>query len=213
MDGIFMMNTKDIDYLYKDLYVDGKLQIKPYSYYKDLDRDEVRQFCVKEGIYCLPTTELVEFLKTEIGDSRALEIGSGNGAIAEALEIRATDNKMQSWSHIKERYDLLKQGTVQYGQNVDVYDGMDAVRRFKPKTVISAWVTHKYNPKQHYREGNMYGVDEQKVLDRIEKYIFIGNTHTHRHKPILDNFHRTIKPEWLVSRVWNDKDVIWVWEK
>jgi hypothetical protein len=78
---------------------------------------------------------------------------------------------------------------------------------------VAAWVTHKYNPKEHYRGGNMFGVKEEEILNRVSRYIFIGNKKTHEKKPILDIPHKEIKPEWLVSRVMNDLDFIWIWEK
>ena len=54
------------------------------------------QFCLSRGIHCLPTLELIEFLKEEIGIQRlgkiAIEIGAGHGAIAKALNIISTDS-------------------------------------------------------------------------------------------------------------------------
>jgi len=157
------VNTKilmrsDIKYMYKDLYIDEKLQVLPYSYFKDLEYNHVKQFCVENGIYCLPTIELLNFIKEEIGEEeRVIEIGAGHGAIARELGIKATDSKLQNRVDIKELYIKGKQPIVRYGDNIEMWDGEKAVCRFKPNIVIAAWVTHKYNPKQHVKEGNIWG--------------------------------------------------------
>ena len=108
------------------------------------------------------------------------------------------------------------QMTVNYGKNVEKYEAIDAIRRFKPKIVIGSWVTHKYNYKFHYNGGFQYGIREDVILDKVDKYIFIGNEYTHEKKLILkDNPPtRTYKFPWLVSRSGKkDKNVIWIWEK
>jgi hypothetical protein len=106
------------------------------------------------------------------------------------------------------------QTPVQYGENVYKYDALDAVKNYRPKIVIGAWVTHKFNPNEYYREGNQWGIDEIKLFGKVKKYIHIGNEHTHRHKPILGLPHREVKAEWLVSRSNQpEKNVIWIWEK
>ena len=205
----------DIKYMYKDLYIDEKLQVLPYSYFKDLEYNHVKQFCVENGIYCLPTIELLNFIKEEIGEEeRVIEIGAGHGAIARELGIKATDSKLQNRVDIKELYIKGKQPIVRYGDNIEMWDGEKAVCRFKPNIVIAAWVTHKYNPKQHVKEGNIWGVNESNVIEKARKYIFVGNTDVHLLKPIMDIPHRTIEPDWLVSRgIKPNTDRIWVWER
>lgn len=204
--------TQDIEYLNKELYINGELQIKSFDFFKDIPQNHIKQFCHENGVYCLPTTELIEFLQNEIDNQSAIELGAGHGVIAKHLGIIATDSKLQNKKEVAFMYALAQQPVVKYGDNIQTYDAIDALRRYKPKVAISAWVTHKYNPTQHWREGNMYGVPEEKVLKMCPKYIFIGNKKTHAKKPILDIPHRTIELPFLLSRNMNEQDVVWIWE-
>jgi hypothetical protein len=214
--NIESFERQDIDYLVKQLYNENEeLNILPSSFYSEIEPVHVRQFCLEHGVYCLPTTELIEYLKNEIGDKKAIEIGAGHGAISKALGIVATDSYMQVQPEVKVHYEIMRQAICKYGKNVEKYEAEEAVRKYRPDTVVAAWVTHKYNPKQHYREGNMYGVREHKIIEKSKRYVFIGNTSPHRMKPILDTTHKTIEVDWLVSRLYKKvgcKDVIWIWE-
>lgn len=207
---------EDIGYLHEALIdPDGSLRVMPFEYFKDIKPNNIKQFCLEQGIYCLPTKELIDYLRGEIGTLKTIEIGAGHGTISRELDIIATDSMMQQDPEINGIYRAMGQAPVNYGKNVQAYDAEAAIRKYHPECVIAAWVTHKYNPKQHYREGNMRGVKEEWILSRVEKYIFIGNTQTHKMKPILHISHRTIEPEWIVSRVFRKpgyQDVIWIWE-
>ena len=210
------LEKQDITYLYQTIYnPSGELNILSYSFYDEVEPTHIRQFCLENGIYCLPTRELIEFLKDQIKDQKTIEIGAGHGAICKALNIIGTDSYLQEREDMKREYALMQQTTVQYGKHVEKLDAEEAIRKYKPNTVIAAWVTHKYDPKRHYKEGNMWGVRENKILEKCKRYIFVGNTSPHRIKLILDVPHITIEPEWLVSRIFKKKgckDVIWIWE-
>jgi hypothetical protein len=195
------------------LDADGRLQVFPHEFWTEFTQAEIAHFCVKHGFYCVPTTELVEWLFERIGDRKAIEIGSGSGVLADALEIQGTDNKMQEWAHIKALYEQTGQTPAPYGPNVRQMDAQVAVDVLKPKVVIAAWVTHKWNEKESWREGNMYGVREDKIVKRHE-YIHIGNRHVHRHKPIMDLPHEEFEFPWLVSRAMNGTpNFIGVWQR
>ena len=211
-----VIDRSNIGYLEKVLInQDESLKVLSYDYFKGIDPNHIKQFCVEQGIYCLPTKELIDFLQEEMGTYKTIEIGAGHGAIGRELGIISTDSMMQLDPTINEIYRAMNQAPAKYGHNVLAFDAEKAIRKFHPECVIAAWVTHKYDPMQHYREGNMYGVKEQWILNRVNKYIFVGNTHTHRMKPILNQPHTTIEADWLVSRVYKKpgyKDIIWIWE-
>ena len=213
---IEVLVKQDIQYLYNEIYDQNEeLKILPYCFYDNIEPTHIRQFCVENGIYCLPTSELIDFLKNEIKGKKAIEIGAGHGAIGRELQIHATDSCMQLNSEIQILYKSVNQPIVKYGKNVEKYDADDAVYTFKPDIVIAAWVTHKYDPRQRYREGNQWGVREEKILKKVEKYIFIGNTSPHKFKPILDLPHETFESIMLVSRLFKRngvKDLIWIWD-
>lgn len=216
-DSINFLENNDITYI-ENILLDNKNQLKivPYEKLKEISQNDISVFCCKHGLYNIPTQELIDFLKEQIGGKEKLtiEIGSGNGVMAKALGITATDSYQQEQPKYKALYKLTGQTPVTYGENVKKFDAEEATKLFNPQICIGSWITHKYNPLEHWREGNEVGVDENKLIRKVKKYIFIGNEHTHAKKPILDVPHKTIKAEWLVSRgVDKSKNVIWIWER
>lgn len=214
---IKLIGDADIDYLIEMLF-DENGQLKVYSYedLKDIPHDHIRLFCLRNGIYSLPTIELMDFLKEEIGDklNQTIEIGAGNGVYSRELGIKGTDSYMQEEASIKAYYDLYEQTPVSYGDHVEKIDALSAVKKYKPKIVLASWCTHKYNPKEHWRGGNALGISERNIFDRVEKYIHIGNETVHDKKPILRTPHRKIKEKWIMSRAESkDRNIIYIWEK
>jgi hypothetical protein len=191
----------------------GTLLIHPAEWWAQFSQSEIAMFCVRHGIYCVPTTELVDWLRTEL-EAPAIEIGSGNGVLANALGIAATDSMMQLDPVIKAQYyDAAGQPTIQYGPNVKRMAADEAVRFYKPRTALACWVTHKFRPHEEWREGNQYGVKEEAILKRA-RYVFVGNENVHRGKPILELKHRHHHFPWLVSRSMTEApNFIGIWEK
>lgn len=214
LQDMHVLDKADITYLDNILLKNGTLQVVPYDDLKDIPQTHLSQFCVEKGYYCLPTTELVEFLLEKIGPDKekTIEIGSGSGSLCKALGIKGTDNYMQTMPKYANQYKMIRQATVLYGQNVERLDALSAVQKYKPKTVIAAWVTHKYNPGRDALGGNELGVNENKLLRKVKTYIHIGNENVHAKKPIMDIEHETFKAPWLVSRSMDkDKNVIHIW--
>lgn len=183
------------------LDTNGELRVLPASFWAETTRDERVLFGLRHGLYCFPTVELVEWLKRAIGDRSAIEIGSGNGVLAKALGIPATDNHMQEWPEIRAVYELTKQPTVTYGANVERMDALEAVAHYKPQVVVAAWVTHKYALLRAAHGGNVHGVEEVEMLRQIETYLFVGNRSTHAGKALwAQPPAEYVEAPWLVSR-------------
>lgn len=190
----------------------GKPRILPASFYQGTTPQERALLGVRHGIYGLPTEELVAWVRERIGGRRAIEIGAGHGAFAEALGIPATDNWQQSNPSIAQYYAALKQPVVKYGNHVEKLDALEAVAKHKPQVVVANWVTHKYRPERHAAGGNQDGVDEEALIQSCEAYIFIGNRSVHAGKSIWSLPHEIIEPDWLFSRATNGTaDFIAVW--
>ncbi len=206
-----LIKNHDISYLNEILLKDGELQILPALIYEEIPHDHLRIFCVKNGIYQLPTVELIEWLRKIINGKKAIEIGSGNGAIGKALSIIATDSFMQERPEIRDLYKAMQQAPVKYGKNVKKYSALKAIKKFKPEIVIASWVTQIYRSDSEL--GNVYGVDENKLLKDVDMYIHIGNRVPHK-KRILTLMHKQYQFPWLFSRGERKKDnVIYVWLK
>ncbi len=192
------------------------------------DYVNVRALFQLAAVYVWPTTQLIDWFKTNIPDlSSTIEIGSGNGVIAQTLGVKATDNYMQSdrfepKSEAEAKlhrdgimmYDALRQKRIQYGANVEQFDAIDAVMRYKPKHVIGCYITHKH--KEGMTEGNALGVNEEWILKRrqFQSYTVVGNLSVHHAKPILSKPHKAIQLAGLIVRAQNpEHNRIFHWTK
>lgn len=209
------MKNEDIKYLNKILLDENnQLKILPANIYHNINPIHLKLFAHNYGIYSFPTIELAEWLMNTFDLIDCLEIGAGNGALAEYLGIRATDSKMHEKDEIQLLYSIMKQPLTTYGDNVEKLDAIEAIKKYQPKTVLAQWVTHKYNAKEPFREGNMYGVQEEDIINNVDTYIHVGNENVHSLKPILEKPHLRIKEDWIISRArFPEQNIIYIWSK
>lgn len=192
---------------------DGRMQILPAAYWAGTTPEERMRFGVAHGYYLLPTVELVDALREKIAGRKAIEIGAGNGILAEALGIIATDSFQQEQPQYRQLYQRLDQPTVSYGANVEQADADRAIRRHVPEVVLACWVTHKYQPSRHDAGGNQDGVNEENVVQAAE-YIFVGNQGVHQSKKIWNREHTIEFPPYVYSRAMNGTpDFIATWKR
>lgn len=192
---IIALEKEDIFEIEKELWVDGKLVVKPYSYFRSISENKLKLFMVKYGVYVIPTMELMYWLRSHIR-LPAIEIGSGNGSIGRTLGIPMTDNRLQEKADIKLCYETLGQAPVKYGADVQTFDAIDAIKHFKPQTVVASFMTHKHNG----TNGNYYGPDEFEIMRLVNKYIMIGNKKVHEHHGLLKEAHSEYYFDWLITR-------------
>lgn len=179
----------------------------------------------KLGLYVWPTYELAQELEKHCGDIQStIEICSGNGVMAQEMGVPATDSFMQSdkfqpaneveaKTHLEvmQSYELARIPKVVYGQNVHQMEASEAVVRLRPKTVFGLYVTHKWKP--GLQNGNILGVDEEFILDRVERYIVAGNLKVHSSKPIMAMKHRAIEVPGLICRAqMPELNRLFIWE-
>lgn len=204
--------TRDIS----NLLLDGnaRLRVVPARILEETTVDERLLFGVRQGLYSFPTDELCAFLAARIAGRSAIEVGAGHGVLAAALGIAATDNRQQEEPAIRAYYDFLGQPVVPYGDHVEKLDAAEAVAKHRPQVVIACWVTHIYNPARPEAGGNASGVNEAEIIAACDEYIFVGNEHVHRAKPIWALSHEKITPPWLYSRAGNgSRDFIAIWRR
>ncbi|WP_147282933.1 hypothetical protein [Pseudorhodoferax soli] len=115
----------------------GRLQVVPAAVLAETSAEERMLFCVRHGVYGLPTAELCDFLGDRIGGRTAIEIGAGTGILARTLGIAATDNRQQEDPAIRAHYQSLGQPTVPYGPDVEKLDAHRAVEQHGPQVVIA----------------------------------------------------------------------------
>lgn len=194
------------------------LKVMPASFYARWPREDLMLWCVQRGFYCLPTHELVDFLRDLIDCDDALEIGAGNGCLGRAIGIPMTDSYQQEREDVRALYDDLGQGLVHYGPDVEKLTALEAVEKYRPTVVLAAWVTHRWSRDRPNARGNMHGVDEGRLLGKksVRRYIFVGNESVHvdqAPKPILARRHETHRLPFLFSRSFAPRDVVWVWRR
>lgn len=180
----------------------GAIKLLPAEFYDRADWTALRLWCHKNARYGLPTIELVDWLKKQIGNRKAIEIGAGSGDLCRHLGIIGTDNHMQEWPDVRLYYAATGQPVVKYGAWVERLDALEAVEKHKPDVVIGSWITHWIDPDLPVPPGggNMYGVKEDEMLKLVDTYIMIGNLETHKAKPILNLPHEEFDFPWIKSR-------------
>ena len=164
----------------------GRLKLLHYIEYEKFNWDDLRLFCHEHARYGLPTVELIDFIKSIINGRSAIEIGAGHGDLGHHLGIHMTDSKQQFEPKVRKHYEAMGQPIIQYPDDVEKIDALDAVKKYKPQVVVASWVT-PYSPCEVKYNSNPWGVKEDEILPLIETYILIGNLDIHSGRPILLN--------------------------
>jgi len=194
------------------LLPNGKLKLLSYKDYQKFEFDDLRIFCHQYARYGLPTIELINYLNNIIKGRSCIEIGSGHGDLGYHLKIPMTDNKAQLWPIIRKHYERMGQPIIDYPDDIEELDALEAVTKYNPKVVIGSWVT-TYSPTEKNYSSSPFGIKEDKILNYVETLILIGNLESHGKKPILKFGHLLIKDApFIVSRAKKQKyNVIYVW--
>lgn len=222
MSGFAVLQDANVDYL-DDLLLDNGLpKIVDADCLRSIHHEHLMIWCNKFGSYTIPTTELIDWLKNQIGNRSAIEICAGYGSIGRALKIPITDSHMQTKPEVIAYYRLLGQNPIRPPNDVHKLEANDAIDKFKPQVVIGCFVTQKYqsgdegSPTSPKINSSVYGVDEQSMLKKIKTYINIGNDLSHGDKRIKKYRHELHRFDWLFTRsqspllnhicVWNMKN-------
>ena len=190
----------------------GIIRPVPIAELKRFSWNEIRQFMHKYGIYCFPTTELIEHLAIIIKDKNSIEIGCGLGIIGRALGIPITDNKMQEWPGVKKYYIQTRQPIIQYPDDVEELDAMAAGRKYRPDIVIGSYITHLWRPGME--NGNQWGVDTIKLINNVTEYYMIGNLEMHtKEDPAMKFLDGYEQHDFIVTRGGPQHSALFRWRK
>ena len=152
---------------------------------------------MRQGIYQLPTWELIDWLKEAIGRRMAIEICAGRSCLGRPLGIPMSDSYLHLHPDMQRMYQMLKQTPTQPPDDVERLTANEAVRKYKPQVVIGAWVTQLGT--EGLDQTNPCGTDEEAILDTGCIYIHIGNVGAHGKKRILNRPHLE-----FYTRGWSD---------
>lgn len=206
----------EMEQMEKDLLLpNGKLKLVSSSHYDKYNFPSLRVFCHVKARYGLPTIEVIEFLKELIDGRPTIEIGAGYGDFGYHLGIPTTDSKIQVRPDIKAQYEAMDQPIIEYPEDVEELEALDAIKKYKPQVVFASWVTqwvdHNKTPA---KVGSLHGIREDKLLDLVDTYILLGNLDQHGDKDIIRKKHLAIENPHIRSRSNNfEGNRIFVWSK
>lgn len=177
-------------------------------------------WCLRRAIYSIVTTELVAWIKEELGDMlpETIEIAAGHGALGEALGIRSTDSGLQLLPEVQAFYAKYRQPTVRLGPCVERIEAVKAVETYRPRAVVGLWATPSFEGETApvpLPEGHCWGVNHRAINALVEKNILVSNASLEK------DINRRVGPPsrvlafpWLRSRsLHRSKDRIYIWEK
>ena len=191
----------------------GRIRELPASVWLQFPWEELRMFMHEYPVYVLPTTELLDVLEDLTDGLKTIEIGAGSGSIGRHLGIKMTDSYLQQDNAtVKKLYELTGQPVIHYPPDVIKADALTAYRRFKPECILGCYVTHRWL--EGMQNGNMYGVDFERLLPLIKRLVLVGNKHVHWENPIMSFKHREIDLHGTVITRNEDRsaDRIYVWD-
>lgn len=209
----YLLPNENVDYLDDLLLDNGLLQVVPASVLAAIPQVHLSIWGNKKGVYCIPTVELIDWLRQKVAGRSAIEICSGNGAIGRALGIPRTDSYNQTTPQMLAYYALYNQTPIFPPEDVQRFEANEAVDHFKPEVVIGSYVTQKYIPSDEGRVGSsLYGVDELVLVPKVKAYITIGNDSSHGDKRICQRIHKVFRFPWLYTRTMEpENNGIYVW--
>ncbi|WP_333855248.1 hypothetical protein [Leclercia sp.] len=160
---------------------EGILKAVPAAFWGSTSIPQRIMFGHTYGIYSFPTIEAVKFIQDAIAgrESQTIEIAAGMGQWAKALGIDATDSYLQQQQNTVANYLVAGKKPAPYGSHVRRFEAIEAVKNFRPNVVVAAWTTQKFREDKFCISGNIDGVDELRLLELVDEYIFIGNTSSH----------------------------------
>lgn len=222
-NNISAVENRDVSYLDEFLLDEkGLYQAVPADVLKSFLFEDVRLWANQHAVFQLVTTELIDWLREEVGGAKALEICAGNGVISRTLGIVGTDSRIQ---HEKKFTEIGEQvyGNV-FGRmvmtdppkEIKKYNALQAVQTFRPHTVVGAFVTQWGPPEDRPRgiPSSKFGVKEEEMLRYIKKYIHFGNRDPHALKRIYGLPHKELEFPWLITRCGDQSlNRVWIWEQ
>lgn len=199
MRGVVIPKDTDTTPIREQIYDGSEFLIKGMDFWNQFSYEQIYLFMSQEGLYVLPTEELIDFLDKEIAENTAIEIGAGRGFIGRELMIPTTDSyQQQDNKKAVLMYELMKQPRIKYPKWVEKKDAIAAVYKYRPHTVIGCFVTHKW--RNDTMSGNDDGIDMRKLLSLVNRFILVGNKAVHKDNPLMELPHKEIELEGLITK-------------
>src|SRR3989304_2203041 len=130
-----ILKKADVKYLDRFLLDRGLVRPVHYEILEQIPRDHFRIWCVKNGVYQMPTCELIAWLQQEINGRSAIEICAGRSCLGRYLGIHMVDNYMHCLPEMNFMYSMLGQQPTQPLDDVERLDANKAVLKYQPQAV------------------------------------------------------------------------------
>lgn len=194
-----------------EILMDGdRMRCLPAAELYKIDHTHLRIWACLRSRYTIVTTELIDWLKEQIGDRSALEVAAGMGDIGYHLKIKQSDSCIQTQPLIRLYYQSIGQPITDPPQDILREEAVHSIKKHKPDIVVASWLTQLHQAGD--ADGCMFGADEEEILRHAPVYIMIGNASVHGNKRILQQKHEKIQAEWLFSRsLQPTENAIWIW--
>jgi len=151
-----------------------------------IDKDKIRLYCHKKGIYGIITDELIDYINVQFfseGTQNVIAVGSGLGTLGRALGIPVTDSRLQETPEMRAMYAISGQPVIRYPSDIQTLEVIQAIAKYKPTTIVGSWCTQIYRKGDEEEEigSNMYGFDFYKILNRttVTRIILYGTETIH----------------------------------
>jgi len=204
-----------------DLLMDeaGFLRPVPAATIRALPYAEFWWWMFVRSVHVVPTCELIEELG-RILIAPAIELGAGLGGVGRGLGIPLTDSKFRmSPAGLALAIQKLQFPPV-YPEDIEELEATKALQKYKPRSVVMAWVPHWEPPPPPAKPwkstgGTYYGVRDALLMAVCERVVLIGSEKIHGRRPLLRHGARPLHKgaDWLISRAGRGDDVMWVWDR
>ncbi len=99
---------------------------------------------------------------------------------------------------------------IDYPDYVEEIDAIEAVRKYKPDTVLASYLVDKRHVDPEY--NITLGLDGEELLKHCKRYIHIGNLEIHGSDPLLKRPHKELKLDGLITiKQDSETDRIFIW--
>jgi hypothetical protein len=190
-----------IDQLKEEFGTEKSIQVLPAATYLKYGIDNLRYWANMVGVFSIPTLELAQWLDECYDLSKIHEVGCGNGALAKFLKIKCSDGRLNANAH-KKSMAIAGIPHAYIPPNIATRTANQVAEHFKPPIMLAQWVTPGNGTYDVVTGRNEYGPDYKKVLEHVDRLVFIGNQHTHGQALSIElpPPDETYKFDWLLSR-------------
>ena len=156
-----VLDDVDTDYLDQILLDRGLVRPVRWKKLRRVPYAHIKTWCVRQGIYQLPTWELIEWLKEAIGGRTAIEICAGRSCLGRHLGVPMSDSYLHLHPDMQRMYRIAQADPDPTAGRRGAFDRQRGGGEVQAAGCVGAWVTQygtegldQTNPCGNERAGN-----------------------------------------------------------